>query len=209
MSGSVSINPYSTNQPQNTFLAQTQGLVQGCAYDDPSARMELAGGVLASTETLVMWGGVPLTELVNVTGSGAEGIGPSLKRSTTQANTTGWSVYNQAGSMIITPGTTAPVSGTGSYVAFFRYGSNIRIAVQVDPALVAALVASNVAINAEALYWDVTNFRVTLTTTGGNFALPTTTRLLSVNTNSQVVSTGAAGVAPYTWTAGDCGIILI
>jgi hypothetical protein len=212
MSGALSITPYSTNQPANTFLLQTQGLVQGAAYDDPSARMELAGGVLASTETVVMWGGVPLTELINVpsqAGAGADGLGPSVKRATTQANTTGWSVYNQAMSMVITPGATAPVSGVGNYVGFFRYGSNIRIAVQLDPALVAALVASDVAINAESLYWDVTNYRVTLVTTGGNWALPTATRLLSVNTNSKVITTGTAGVAPWSWTSGDAGIILI
>lgn len=209
MSGSVTINPFTTNQPQNTFLLQTQGYVQGAAYDDPSARMELAGGVLASTETIVMWGGVPITELVNVTGSGSDGGGPPVKRSTTQANTTGWSVFNQASSMIIAPGATVPISGTGSYVGFFRYYTNQRIAVQLDPALVAALVASDGAINSQALYWDVTNFRVTLVTSGGNFALPATTRLLSTNTNSKIITVGTAGVAPYTWTSGDAGILLI
>ena len=72
MSGTISFDPYATNQPQNTFLLQTQGYVQGTAYDDPSVRMEMAGGTLAATETLTMWGGVPLTELINVTGAGSD-----------------------------------------------------------------------------------------------------------------------------------------
>lgn len=209
MSGSVSINPYATNQPQNTFLLQTQGYVQGTAYDDPTARMELAGGVLASTETLVMWGGVPINELVNVAGSGSDGLGPVVKRSTSQATVTGWSVYNQASSMVIVPGQSAPVTGTGSYVAFFRSGSNIRIAVPVDAALAATLAGGGLSITGNALFWSVSNFNVTLVTTGGNFALPTSTRLLSVNTNSKIITTGAAGIAPIAWGSGAAAIILI
>jgi hypothetical protein len=209
MSGSISFNPYATNQPQNTFLLQTQGYVQGTAYDDPTARMELAGGVLASSETLVMWGGVPISEQINVAGAGADSLGPQVKRGTTQANITGWSVYNQASSMVITPGQTAPVTGTGSYVAFFRYGSNIRIAVQVDPALVAALQSSDTVINAESLQWDTVLFRVTVASPSGFIALPASTRLLSVNSNSKIITTGTNGVAPIAWASGDAGIILI
>src|SRR6185312_4888789 len=206
MSGTISFNPFLTNQPQDSFLQQTAGYVQGAAYDDPSVRMELMGGYLNSAETLVMWGGVPITEVINVAGSGADGLGPAIKRATSQGNTTGFSVYNQANSMVVTPGQTAPVAAVGGYVAFFRSGSNIRIAVQADPALVAAIAGAGDAINSQALYWDVAAYRITLTTTGGNFALPTSVRLLSTNTNSKIVSYNAGAV---TWTTCDAAILLI
>lgn len=207
MSGTISFNPYATTAPANSFLLQSQGYVQGMAMDDPAVRMELTGGVLAASEALAMWGGVPITEAINVTGSGSDGTGPAIKRATTQNGVTGWSVYNQASSMVITPGPSAPVSGKGGYVAFFRNGTNARIAVQLDPALVAAITEGE-AISALALQWDPMSFRVTNATGGSIFALPASARLLSVNSNSKIVTynseTGAA-----TWTAGDAGILLI
>lgn len=206
MSGSISLNPYVTNQPQDSFLLQTQGYVQGVAFDDPSVRMELERGVLASTETVVMWGGIPLTELINSAGSGPDALGPNVKRATSQGTVTGFSVFNQAHSMVIGPGLTVPVSGTGGYVGLFRLGTEARIAVQADPALVSA--ASGTAINSQALYWDVTNYRITLVTTGGNWALPTSIRLLSTNSNSKIISYNS-GTGAVTWTTGSAAIIQI
>lgn len=208
MSGSISFNPYTTSQPQDSFLLQSQGYVQGAVYDDTSIRMELERGTLASTETVVMWGGIPVTELINNAGANGDGLGPTLKRATTQTNLTGFSTYNQAGSMVIGPGQTAPVSGVGSYVGFFRLQTGIKMAVQCDPALIAAISGAGDAVNSQALYWDVTNYRITLTTTGGNFALPTSIRLLSTNTNSKIVSYNS-GTGAVTWAAGDAAMILI
>ena len=208
MSGTISFNPYATNQPQDSFILRTQGYVQGAPYDDTVARLWLATGSLASTETLTMWGGVPITENIIVAGTGADGIGPSVARATTQANATGFSTFLQMNSMIIVPGNTVPLAGVRNAVGFFRLGTQQRLAVQVDPAVVAALTSTDGAINSQALYWDVTNYRITLVTTGGNWALPTSVRLLSVQTNSKIVSynstTGAA-----TWVLGDAAMILI
>jgi hypothetical protein len=208
MSGTVSINPYATTTPQNSFLVQTQGYYQGAPYDDPIARLWLASGTLKSSETMVMWGGVPIFEYVTVAGSGADGLGPQVGRATSQATTTGWSTNLQMNSMVVTPGNSVPLAGIGNSVGFFRNGTNQRLAVQIDPALVTTLTSADALINATALYWDVTNYRVTATTTGGNFALPTTTKLLSINTNSQVVSYNS-GTGAVTWTTGDAAIILI
>ena len=207
MSGTISFNPYTTTSPVNSFLNPTQGYVSGVASDDPSSRMWLAGGTLASSETLVIYGGIPISEEINNTGTAAEGLGPTLKRSTTQGNTTGFTVFNQASSMVITPGNTVPTAAVGNYVSFYRIGSKaVRVAVNCDPALIAALSAGEF-VNAPALYWDVTNYRITLTTSGGNFALPTSIQLLSTNTNSKtVLYTSASSI---TWTTGDAALILI
>jgi hypothetical protein len=207
MSGSISFNPYATTSPANSFLSPTQGYVQGLALDDPSSRMWLVGGQLASTETVTMWGGIPISQEINQLGTSSEGLGPLIKRATASSNTTGWSVFNQASSMVITPGNTVPLAGTGNYVSFYRSGSGqVRIPVRCDAALVAALTSTEL-INAPVLYWDVTNYQITLTTTGGNWALPTSIQLLSVNTNSKIVTyTSASSV---TWSTGDAAVIAI
>lgn len=205
MSGTISFNPFTTTFPPSPFLADTQGYVTGFAQDDPTTRNWLAGGVLASSETVVMWGGVPISEEINQLTTGSEALGPTVKRATTQGNTTGWSVFNQAGSMVITPGNSAPATSVYGYVSFYRNGTNARIAVSCDSALVALLTAGEL-IYSPALYWDVTNYRITLTTTGGNWALPTTVKLLSVQTNSKITTYASSAVS---WSTGDAAIILI
>jgi len=206
MSGSITFNPYGTSQPQDSFLLQTQGLVQGAPYDDTVSRLWLEGGILATTETVVMWGGVPITEVINTPGVGSEGLGNTVKRATSQTNATGWSTNLQANSMVVVSGNNVPLSGTGNYVAYFRYGSQQRLAVQCDPVLYSAIAGAGDAINSQALYWDVTNFRITLTTTGGNWALPTSTKLISANQNSKIVSYNS-GTGAVTWTTGTAALI--
>lgn len=206
MSGTISFNPYTTTSPVNNFLLQTQGYVQGLALDDPSSRPWLEGGQLDAAETLTMWGGVPLSVEINQLGTGSEGLGAAVKRSTSQANTLGWAVFNQASSMVITPGNTVPQASVGNFVSFYRNGTNARIGVKCDPALVAALTAGEL-INGASLYWSVTLYWVTLVTSGSNFALPTTTVLRSVNTNSKVVNYASA--SSVTWTTGDVAILQI
>ena len=203
MSGNITFNPYATTTPQHSFLLESQGYIQGVAIDDPSSYQWLAGGVLASTETLPMWGGVPIEEIANLVGTGSEGLGPSLKRATSQATITGWSVFNQASSMVITPGNTVPLASQLNYVAFYRLGTNQRVAVQADPALAAAI--SGGAISGLALYWSVADSWVTLTTTS-NFALPASTRLLSINTNSKIVSWSSPNA---NWSSGPAALLLI
>lgn len=209
MSGTISFNPYATSTPQNTFLNPTQGYIQGTVYDDPTARLELMGGTLNANESIVMWGGRPIEEFINVTSAGfSDGLGPSIASATNATTTTGWSVFQAAGSMVLVPGGAyPPVAAVGNYVAFYRYGSNARIAVACDPALVTSITNSPGSIVSQALYWDVTNYRITLVTTGGNWALPTTTKLISTNsTNSKIITYSASQAS---WAAGSAAIIQI
>ena len=206
MTSTLAFNPYTTSQPQDSFLLQTQGLIQGLVYDDPASRLWLAGGVLGTADSIPMWGGVPIKELINVANSGSDGLGSTLNRSAAQADTTGFSVFNQAMSMVIGMGNTVPLAASGNYVSFFRLGTNVRLPVRCDPAIVTALNSVDGLINSQALYWDVTNYQITLVTTGGNWALPTSIKLLSVNTNSKIVSWSSPNA---TWAAGDAAIILI
>jgi hypothetical protein len=207
MSGTISFNPFTTSSPQNTFLNPSFGYIQGTVYDDPTARLELMGGTLASAETIVMWGGRPITEQIDVNTAGnSDGLGPTVASATSQASCTGWCTFQQANSMVLIPGGAyPPVASVLNYVSFYRYGSNARLAVACDPALVTSITGNGYSITSQALYWDVTNYRITLTTTGGNWALPTTTKLLNTNsTNSKIITYSASQAS---WTTGTAAII--
>lgn len=199
-------NYYTTNQPQSSFLLETQGYVQGLCLDDTVARMWLMEGTLLSTASVPMWGGLPITEQINVTGAGADALGPVVAEATSQSNCTGFSTFQQMMHGVISPGSNAPTYGPTNGVGFFRLDTNARMAVACDPALVSAIAGEGDAINSQALYWDVTNYRITLTTSGGNWALPTSIRLLSVNTNSKIVTWSSPNAS---WALGAAAILLI
>ena len=88
MASTLAFNPYGTSQPQDSFLLQTQGLMQGLVCDDPASRLWLMGGLLGTADSIPMWGGVPINEMINVANAQADGLGPVVNRSTTQGTVT-------------------------------------------------------------------------------------------------------------------------
>lgn len=144
MVANVSFNPIQTTNASGTFNIESTGYIQGTALDSPAIRNSLAGGVLASTETLPMWGGVGISENVPSPGSlalpnsvlgGPCGRATSLTPNTAGA-LTGFSVFDQNHSAINTPQSPVPLVGSGMTFNFYRLGTGARIAVAIDPALV-------------------------------------------------------------------------
>ena len=149
----ISFNPQLTTAPANSFLPQTEGYVQGSFYsDDPAIRLSLPSGQLASTVIGPVWGGMALTE--NVPPPNNNQGGNSLVLATSVANTTAFSVFNQANNMIIVPGNSVPLAVAGMSMNYFRTGSNATIAVQCDNGLAASLDSG--AIN-QNVSWDFKN----------------------------------------------------
>lgn len=140
MTANITFNPYLTSNAGGSFNVQSDGFIQGQAMDDPSARYRLAGGVLSNDETIPMWGGVGIFELVpGAVPGGTRGgtVGRALTLvDQADGQMTGFSVFDQAYGMINTPQSPVPQAGSGSQVNFYRFGSNARIAVAVDPALI-------------------------------------------------------------------------
>jgi hypothetical protein len=141
MVATINIQPNLTTNAAGSFPnPSTGGVIQGTAYGDPAVRYQLAGGILASTETLPMWGGVAITEYISqpVSAGGPfnTALGNSIIRATTVAAITGFSVFDQNYSAITTPTSEVGLVGSGGMVNFYRYGSNARIAVACDPTLV-------------------------------------------------------------------------
>lgn len=208
MSGTISFNPYATSFPVNPFVLQTQGYISGFAVDEPASRGWLRSGVLASTETIVMWGGVPVSQAINQNGNGSEQLGPQIKRATSASTTLGFSVFNQAAHMVLVPGATSvPTAATGNSVHFYRIGSGqVRIVVACDPALVSALTAGELTNGVATLYWNTTSMFLSASATNA-WALPSTIQLESVSTNSKVVSWNGT-VASWS-QPGDAAVIII
>lgn len=158
----ININPALTTNAQGTFNVQSTGLVQGTAYPDPSTRFALAGGILATTETLPMWGGVGIYEdVANPTAAlGArQELGNIIGRATALTGSTpltGFSVFDQAYGMVNSPQSPVPLASNGGQVMFYRLGSGARIAVACDSTLTSLRGGP---INAQ-VSWDFVNQRL-------------------------------------------------
>lgn len=142
MASNISFNPFVTTNVQGSFSIQSEGFVQGVALDDPSVRFYLAGGPLAATETLPMWGGVAISEFIPASAaSGAfAGLGSNIARATAVTGgsypISGFSVLNQASSWVTSPQSECPSASAGQTIPYYRLGSGARIALAIDPSLV-------------------------------------------------------------------------
>ena len=146
MVANVSFNPMATTNAAGSFNVSSSGYIQGTALNDPSVRNYLAGGQLAASETLPMWGGVGISE--NLPALSAESgynpnhtLGGQVGRATSLTQTaagglSGFSVFDQNHSAITTPQSPVPLVGSGMTFNFYRLGSGARIVVAADPALV-------------------------------------------------------------------------
>ena len=153
MASAINFNPMVTTTAAGSFNTSTDGYMQGTALDSPNSRFGLAGGILATTETLPMWGGVGISEAVpsGITGNPLAETGFTTALGTTiiRANSvaaatsgqqaagilTGFSVFDQNYANINWPQSPVPTSQSDMGVNFYRLGSGARIAVACDPAL--------------------------------------------------------------------------
>lgn len=167
MTASIGFDPYTTTNASGLFTAQSDGFVQGVAQDDPVYRDWLQGGILATTETLPMWGGVALyiNQLVSQVplANDSSPLGYTVGRATSvtvgaAGQYAGFSVYNQSYANPITTNNNVPLAASGGPVNFFQAASHARIAVAVDPTLITALANGSIL---QQVSWDYINQRLT------------------------------------------------
>jgi len=142
----ITFNPVVTTVAAGTFNVSSSGYIQGNAMGDPSSRNWLSGGLLGPNETLPMWGGVGISETTTpVASSGVyplPNLGGYVTRATiigsagTAGALTGFSVFDQDHAMVNTPQSPVPLAGNGMLVNFYRFGSNARIPLAIDPSLI-------------------------------------------------------------------------
>jgi hypothetical protein len=212
MTASIAFNPYQTSFSNGLFNTQSVGLRQGTTYPEPGLRYQRRTGILNSTETLPMWGGVGIYEdIPGVSGGPNANLGVVVGRADSLTGSkalAGFSVFDGAYGMVITPQNNVPLAGAGNQVQSFRLGSGMRIAVKCDPTLV-SLVGGAIK---PQVSWDFVNqllvpyvasaFTVNSTGAGyvtgtGIVTLKATGALTGVNPGDAVVVSGLTG------TGGD------
>lgn len=196
----ISFNPMLVTAAPGSFSVQSEGYIQGTFMADPAVRFALSGGVLATAETVPMWGGVGIFEDVPYppiqTSNPQDNLGAIIGRATTTALVQGFSVFDQSHSWITSPQSTAPSAGTNMGVNYFRIGSGARIVVKADPAL-ASLEGG--ATNASNMFsWDCT-----AQVLQPYQASTTTASVTSIAVSAGVATVTMAGAFPWTVTVGD------
>lgn len=204
MTASVSINPQLVSNAAGLFFSTSEGLVAGTIYDDPVARFAIQSGIVSLSASTPIWGGCGIVDNLPLASAENLDVGSVLALATSQANLTGFTVFNQSAALIQSAQSPVPYAAAGMFINFVRLGSGARIAVAVSQADAATLAgaASNV-----ALYWDYTN-QVLKAAPGGTAIAA---KLLSVDAvgNSRTVSyASATGFATWNNT-GYCAVIQI
>jgi len=202
MTAQISLQPMVTTNAAGLFNTNSAGFTQGDALDDPAVKFWLAGGVLSTSATSPLWGGVPIAETIPTAQSGVysgdtqpgtDTLGSTIIQASTVAAPTGISVFNQAFQGITTPQSTAPLYSPGMSVNFYRFGSGARIPLPCDASIV-ALAGSSIT---ETVYWDTTNLRLTTTATS-NFAVPC--KILRISTSGNKIVNYNSGTGNANWS---------
>lgn len=193
----ISFNPALTTQPQNSFQLETQGYIQGLTQDDPTSRMWLSAGQVASGVAQPMWGGMGVSVQVGGLNSNGQSLASLALATSTQIQ--GFTVFDQAINMQIIPGNSVPVAVAGQSMAYYGFGTNARIPVPVAAGSVAAL---ETAYTNTTLYWDTSAFNLTTTSGASTVALPSSVQVLAVDSNSKAVSY-TSGTGAVNWTYGQ------
>ena len=201
MTAQISLQPMVTTNAAGLFNVNSTGFTQGDAQDDPAVKFQLASGVLSVDATVPLWGGVPIAEIIPVAQTGYYGdvqpgtdtLGGTVIQATASVAPTGISVFNQAFGGITTPQSTAPLYSPGMSVNFYRFGSLARIPLPCDASVV-ALAGSSIV---ETVYWDVTNRRLTTTSTS-NFVVPC--KILRISTSGNKIVSYNSGTGNANWS---------
>lgn len=197
MSASINMNPMLTTNANGLFNVSSNGFTQGDAQADPAVKFALASGLLSTSATAPLWGGIPISESIPAASAqpGTNATGSSVIQSTTLANSTGICVFNQAFHGITSPQSNAPSYLPGMSVNFYRFGSGARIPLRINPALVSldgGLVTQQVS-------WDFTNNWIT--TYDGSNAFPV--KILTISTSGNKTVSYNSGTGYATWIGSE------
>jgi hypothetical protein len=200
----MQLNPYVQTNAPGMFTIESDGLIVGTAYPDPAARFALAGGWLAQTETLPMFGGVAISENVPqerppVTRADVA-LGGIIARATAYTNLTGFSVFDQNYAAVNSPQSPVPSVDKGGLVNFYRLGSGARVALAIDPTLISlegGLITAQVS-------WDFTNQKIiAFATTALNV------RILAIKASGCMVPVYTSGTGFITWNYNGAAAVCL
>jgi hypothetical protein len=193
---SITLNPMLTTNAPGLFNVNSAGYTQGDAMDDPAVKFYLNAGVVAASATSPLWGGMPISESIPsaVSQPGTNILGNTLALATATANATGICVFNQAQAGLTSPSSTTPLFGAGMSANFYRFGSNARIPLRINP----ALISLDGGLISQQVSWDYTNNWIT---TFSVTAFPV--KVLNISTSGNKTVGYNAGTGAANWYSVD------
>ena len=212
MAANIAFNPYVQTSAAGSFVIESDGFIVGTAMPDPATRFALAGGWLATTETLPMFGGIAISESVPTERTTAPAtptrpdivLGGVIARATTLAagagSVTGFSVFDQNYAAVNTPQSPVPTVGSGGMVNFYRLGSGARVALAIDPALVTlegGLITQQVS-------WDFSAQRIIAFATNA-----LAVKILQIKSSNCMRPIYTAGTGFTTWNYNDAAALCV
>lgn len=226
MPAAITLNPNVQTNFAGTFFATSDGYTQGDALDDPAIRFSLRKGIVVSSATNPMYGGIPISESMSpgisggsfpFTGDADELQSILAAAANVTAGTagcyTGFTVFNQATALIQTAQSRVPMAGALGAINFFRKGSGARIPVQA--LLSAATAWAGGVVDPSTVYWDTVNQWLT-NSSGANIIGPLPGAWIeSINlSNSRVVnwninSAGYSNSGFLNWYEGGATAVLV
>lgn len=198
----VSFNPALTTNPQNTFLLQTNGVVQGVSLDDPVSFEHFGSGVIASSVAQPVWGGLAVTAVTPTLGN-FNGNNPVLTLPVSGGTIEGFTTFDRTPNMIQIPGNTAPSVQAGANIGYYRLGVKARLPLPISGTLSAFEGIST----STALYWDTAVNAVTLTASASTIALTGVTIWAPAQNCKMVTYNSGTGVVNYT--TGNALIVIL
>lgn len=186
-----SFNPMTVTTGEGLFQLSSEGLVQGFQMPDAATRNSLSQGIVSSSETEVMYGGIAIKEFI--ASSDSMILGPVVARAATTATITGFTVTNQAYNGITTTSSAPQQYGSNMSVQFQQLGTGARVVVAIEPTFAASIANGTTSINAPCS-WDFDNQWLTANEpTHGNLAISAMTwaaGVVSVTVASNALITG-------------------
>ena len=198
----VSFNPALTTNPQNTFVLQTNGVVQGVSLDDPISFEHFGSGVIAASVSQPIWGGLAVTATTPTLGN-FNGNNPVLTLPASGGTIAGFTTFDRTPNMIQIPGNTAPSVQAGANIGYYRLGVKARLPLPISGSLSAFEGIST----GTVLYWDTAVNAVTLTSSLTTIALTGVT-IWAPAQNSKMVSYNASTGA-VSYVAGNAIIVIL
>ena len=216
----ITINPAVQSNFSGSFYSKSDGYTQGDDLSDPNLRQFLRPGIVISTATQPMWGGLAVSETLSggVTGGALPMTGQASELASILAPATsitggaagcltGFTVFRQSTAMIQSAQSRVPMAGPQMAINFYRTGTKARVVVQA--LLAAAQAWAGGVSDPTTIYWDTTNLWVTNSAGGGIIGpLPGITLSEPPNTNNSNVVSYSSGTGFANWTATGAAVVL-
>jgi len=198
-----------TTNDQGSFGSSSIGYVAGALYPDSASRTKIRGGTIAHGQAGLFYGGEGITASLPAGGNNSVGSnrGALLALATAIANLSGFLVWDQSASPIMTPQSTVPLGAPDMGFNFVEFGYGNCIALPISAANAANLL--NQPDNTQ-LSWDYTNqVVIPYTGAGANAGAIPGAKIIDVQIgNSEIVVPNNPSAGMATWNSAGSVVVL-